>query len=47
MSDLSMGKIKPVIDKSYSFEQIANAHQYINTGHKKGNVVLEVVCSKE
>lgn len=44
---LSTGKIKPVIDTSYSFEQIANAHQYIDTGHKKGNVVLEVVYSND
>lgn len=39
------GIIKTVINKSYSLAEIATAHQYIDTGHKRGNVVLDIINS--
>ena len=39
---LQAGRIKPLIDRVYSLDQIAEAHSYVDKGHKKGNVLIKV-----
>jgi len=36
------GEVKPVIDRRYPFEQFIEAHRYVDSGRKKGNVILSL-----
>ena len=39
---IEKNKIKPVIDRTYTIEEVVEAHRYVDKGHKRGNVAITI-----
>jgi NADPH:quinone reductase-like Zn-dependent oxidoreductase len=39
---IEQNKYVPIVDKCYEFEEIVEAYKYVETGHKKGNVIIKI-----
>lgn len=42
LARIAKGDLKMVIDRKFTLDRIAEAHAYVDTGHKRGNVILEM-----
>ena len=39
---IAAGDVRPVVDRTYALPEVADAHRYVEQGHKQGNVILEL-----
>ena len=37
------GELKPFIDKTFKLDEIVKAHEYVDTGRKRGNVTIDIL----
>jgi len=44
--EIDAGFLKTVIDRTYTLDQIVEAHHYVDKGHKKGHVIITIDDSK-
>jgi NADPH:quinone reductase-like Zn-dependent oxidoreductase len=42
LARVASGEIRPLVDREYALEEVAEAHRYVETGRKRGNVVVRV-----
>jgi NADPH:quinone reductase-like Zn-dependent oxidoreductase len=47
MDMAAAGRIRAVIDRSFPFEKIVEAHRLVDTGHKRGSVIVTVSASED
>ena len=44
---IEAGKYRPIIDRAYPFEKIAEAHAYVDSGRKKGSVAITIAQQRQ